>query len=42
MSLIGRLGKAREAAQGFLFLFSDDASYVHGTVLHVGGGSELI
>lgn len=42
MSLIGRLGEPREVAYGSLFLCSDDASYVHGTVLHVGGGFELI
>jgi glucose 1-dehydrogenase len=42
MSLVGRLGEPREVAQGSLFLSSDDASYVHGTVLHVGGGFELI
>lgn len=42
MSLIGRLGEPREVAHGSLFLCSDDASYVHGTVLHVGGGFELL
>jgi len=42
MSLIGRLGEPREVAQGSLFLCSDDASYVHGTTLHVGGGFELL
>ncbi len=42
MSLIGRLGEPREVAQGLLFLSSDDASYIHGTVLHVGGGFELL
>jgi glucose 1-dehydrogenase len=42
MSLIGRLGEPREVAQGSLFLCSDDASYIHGTVLHVGGGFELL
>lgn len=42
MSLIGRLGEPREVAYGSLFLCSDEASYVHGTVLHVGGGYELL
>lgn len=42
MSLIGRLGEPREVAYGSLFLSSDEASYVHGTVLHVGGGFELL
>ncbi|NLN24593.1 MAG: SDR family oxidoreductase [Bacteroidetes bacterium] len=42
MSLIGRLGEPREVAYGSLFLCSDEASYVHGTVLHVGGGFELL
>lgn len=42
MSLVGRLGEPREVAQGLLFLSSDAAIYVHGTVLHVGGGFELL
>ena len=42
MSLIGRLGEPGEVAYGSLFLCSDDASYVHGTTLHVGGGFELL
>lgn len=42
MSLIGRLGEPREVAHGSLFLCSNDASYVHGTTLHVGGGFELL
>lgn len=42
MSRIGRLGEPREVAYGSLFLSSDEASYVHGTVLHVGGGFELL
>ena len=42
MSLIGRLGEPVEVAHGSLFLCSDAASYVHGTVLHVGGGFELL
>ncbi len=42
MSLIGRLGEPREVAYGSLFLCSDEASYVHGTTLHVGGGFEIL
>lgn len=42
MSLIGRLGEPREVAYSSLFLCSDEASYVHGTVLHVCGGFELL
>lgn len=42
MSREGRLDEPREVAQGSLFLSSDAASYVHGTVLHVGGGFELL
>ncbi len=42
MSSVGRLGEPREVAQGLLFLSFDAASYVHGTVLHVGGGFELL
>lgn len=42
MSAIGRLGEPREVAYRSLFLCSDEASYVHGTVLHVGGGYELL
>lgn len=42
MSRMGRLGEPREVAEGSLFLCSDSASYVHGTVLHVGGGFELL
>ena len=42
MSRVGRLGEPPEVAQGSLFLISDAASYVNGTVLHVGGGFELL
>lgn len=42
MSRVGRLGEPRKGAQGSLFLSSDAASYVHGTVLHVGGGFKLL
>lgn len=42
MNLVGRLDEPCEVAQGSLFLSSDAASYVHGTVLHVGGNFELL
>ena len=42
MSREGRLDEPREVAEGLLFLSFDAASYVHGTVLHVGGGFELL
>lgn len=35
---LGRLGTARDVANVFLFLASDEASYVHGTVISVDGG----
>ncbi|MBC7659158.1 MAG: 3-oxoacyl-ACP reductase FabG [Chitinophagaceae bacterium] len=35
---IGRLGKADEVAKVVLFLASDDASYINGTVIQVNGG----
>jgi len=36
---LGRLGTADEVAEAILWLLSDDASYVSGTVLAVAGGS---
>ncbi|WP_332019907.1 hypothetical protein [Kaistella sp.] len=42
MSRVGRLGEPLEVAQGLLFLTSNAANYVHVTVLHVGGGFELL
>ncbi|MFO8044286.1 MAG: SDR family oxidoreductase, partial [Halomonas sp.] len=35
---IGRLGRPEEVANGFLFLASDEASFVTGTTLMVDGG----
>lgn len=35
---IGRMGRADEVAKVVLFLASDDASYINGTVLQVNGG----
>jgi NAD(P)-dependent dehydrogenase (short-subunit alcohol dehydrogenase family) len=34
----GRAGSADETAQGVVFLLSDEASYITGTVLRVTGG----
>ena len=35
---LGRLGRLSEVAQAVLFLCSEDASYLTGTVLPVDGG----
>lgn len=35
---LGRLGKPAEVAQTFLFLASDDASFINGSVITVDGG----
>jgi NAD(P)-dependent dehydrogenase (short-subunit alcohol dehydrogenase family) len=35
---IGRSGTAEEVAQAIVWLLSDEASYVNGALLDVGGG----
>jgi NAD(P)-dependent dehydrogenase (short-subunit alcohol dehydrogenase family) len=37
---IGRTGTAQEMAKVIAFLLSDDASYIHGTMMWVDGGTD--
>jgi len=38
---LGRLGSTRDVANAFLFLASDEASYITGTTIIVDGGQLL-
>jgi 3-oxoacyl-[acyl-carrier protein] reductase len=38
---LGRLGKASEIANTYAFLASNEASYINGAVIEVGGGATL-
>jgi 3-oxoacyl-[acyl-carrier protein] reductase len=38
---LGRMGKAEEVANAYLFLASDESSFINGAVLHVDGGLVL-
>ena len=35
---LGRLGEARDIANAYVFLASDEANYITGHTLHVDGG----
>ena len=38
---VGRLGQPQDVAQAYLFLASDEASYINGAILNVDGGLVL-
>ena len=40
-SAVGRLGRPEEVARAILFLLSEDAGYITGTVLKVDGGQYI-
>lgn len=40
-TLLGRAGQPYEVAAGFVFLASDDASYITGQMIHINGGMSV-
>lgn len=38
---VGRLGLPEDVAQAYLFLASDEASYINGAILNIDGGLVL-
>ena len=39
---MGRMGRPEEVANAYLFLASDESSFINGAVLHVDGGLSLV